>query len=127
MLIPQAVRRGGIMLRLLGLFICLATIFSAMMVIGLHYFFDMPALLLVTAGAIGYGLLTSGEAPFIRKLGEGAVYFGWLGTLIGLIAMTSGAFEIWGDISKLGPALGVAMLTLFYGYVIKLICRAADA
>ena len=53
--------------------------------------------------------------------GNGAVYFGWIGTLIGLIALTAGKWDNWGDIEKTGLALSVAMLTLLYGYIIKLI------
>ena len=54
---------------------------------------------------------------FITNCGNGAVYFGWLGTLIGLIALTSGKWDNWGDIEKTGMALSVAMLTLLYGYI----------
>ena len=53
--------------------------------------------------------------------GNGAVFFGWLGTLIGLIALTGGKWENWGNIEKMGPALSVAMLTILYGYIIKLV------
>ena len=41
--------------------------------------------------------------------------------LIGLIALTAGKWDNWGDIDKTGLALSVAMLTIFYGYIIKLI------
>ena len=41
-----------------------------------------------------------------------AVYFGWFGTLIGLIALTAGKWDNWGDIDKTGLALSVAMLIL---------------
>ena len=58
---------------------------------------------------------------FITNCGNGAIYFGWLGTLIGLIALTAGKWDNWGDIEKTGLALSVAMLTLLYGYIIKLI------
>ena len=52
--------------------------------------------------------------------GDGAVYFGWIGSLIGLIAITGRRFATWGAIEKMGPALAVAMLTLFYGYMARL-------
>ena len=58
---------------------------------------------------------------FINNFGNGAVFFGWLGTLIGLIALTGGKWENWGNIEKMGPALSVAMLTILYGYIIKLV------
>ena len=75
----------------------------------------------VAGGSVGYGLLKGQKDKFITNCGKGAVYFGWLGTLIGLIALTAGKWNNWGDIDKTGMALSVAMLTIFYGYIIKLI------
>ena len=68
-------------------------------------------------------------APFppenhIANFGNGAVYFGWLGTLIGLIAITGNLFMVWGDVEKMGPALAVSMLTILYGHSIKLVAIA---
>ena len=60
----------------------------------------------------------------ITNFGEGAVYFGWLGTLVGLIAITGDRYLVWGDVDKMGPALAVSLLTLFYGYSIKLVAIA---
>ena len=60
----------------------------------------------------------------IKNFGQGAVYFGWLGTLVGLIAITGNRFMVWGDIEKMGQALAVAMLTILYGYIIKLVTIA---
>ena len=40
--------------------------------------------------------------------------------LIGLIALTGGKYDNWGDIDKMGAALKVLMLPVFYGYMIKL-------
>ena len=31
---------------------------------------------------------------------------------------------VWGDVEKMGPALAVAMLTIFYGYTIKIVTIA---
>ena len=61
---------------------------------------------------------------YIKNFGQGAVYFGWLGTLVGLIAITGNRFMVWGDVEKMGPALAVAMLTLLYGYTIKMVTIA---
>ena len=60
------------------------------------------------------------------NFGEGAIYFAWLGTLIGLIALTGGKWDNWGDVEKMGPALSIMMLTLFYGYTIKIITLAFE-
>jgi hypothetical protein len=60
----------------------------------------------------------------VRDFGQGAVYFDWLGTLAGLIAITANRFTVWGDVEKMCPALAVAMLTILYGYKIKLVTIA---
>ena len=31
---------------------------------------------------------------------------------------------VWGDVEKMGPALAVSMLTILYGYSIKLVTTA---
>ena len=41
--------------------------------------------------------------------------------LIGLIALTGGRYDNWGDIDKMDAALKVLMLPGFFGYMIKLI------
>ena len=43
--------------------------------------------------------------------------------LIGLIALTGGRYDNWGDIDKMGAALKVLMLPVFYGYMIKRIVK----
>ena len=43
---------------------------------------------------------------------------------MGLIAITGNRFMVWGDVEKMGPALAVAMLTILYGYIIKLVTIA---
>ena len=66
-------------------------------------------------------MLKGQKDQFIINCGNGAVYFGWFGTLIGLIALTAGKWDNWGNMDKTGVALSIAMLTVFYGYIIKLI------
>ena len=41
--------------------------------------------------------------------------------LIGLIALTGGKYDNWGDINKMDVALEVLMLPVFFCYMIKLI------
>jgi hypothetical protein len=43
---------------------------------------------------------------------------------VGLIAITGNRLMVWGDVEKMGPALAVAMLTILYGYIIKLVTIA---
>mgnify|MGYP006219604763 FL=1 len=108
------------MTRYVGFAICLFIIGGALFQIGPHLYMDINSLLFVLGGGVGYTLITGDRGTQVAQFGTGAVYFGWLGTLVGLIAMTAGAFDNWGDPDRMGPALAVAMLTIFYGYVCKL-------
>ena len=108
-------------MKFLGLAICLGIIAGAAATVGIHLFFDITSLLFVLGGATGYLVMKNNPEKHLANFGEGAVYFGWLGTLIGLIAITGNRFSVWGDVDKMGPALTVAMLTILYGYSVKLI------
>jgi flagellar motor component MotA len=108
----------------LGIAICLFIVGGALFQIGPHLYMDINSLLFVLGGGVGYALITGGKGRHVTQFCTGAVYFGWLGTLVGLIAMAAGAFDNWGDLDRMGPALAVAMLTLFYGYMVKLISLA---
>ena len=114
------------MIKYLGLILCLFMIAGAVIQVGLSFYFDILSLLMVVGGALGYSLLKTKNNNYIFYYGDGAVYFGWLGTLIGLIALTGGKWDNWGDLEKMGSAFSVAMLSLFYGYIIKLITLALD-
>ena len=114
------------MKKYIGLILCLFMIIGAVRHVGPSFYFDIYSLLMVGGGATGYSLIKTKTNNYIFCFGEGAIYFGWLGTLIGLIALTGGKWDNWGDIEKMGPALSVAMLTLFYGYTFKLISLAFD-
>ena len=109
------------MKRYIGLLICFFIIIGAISHVGFNYYNDILSFLFVAGGSVGYGLLKNQNEKFILNCGNGAIYFGWFGTLIGLIALTAGKWDNWGDIDKTGLALSVAMLTIFYGYIIKLI------
>ena len=109
------------MKKFVGLIFCLFIILGAIFHVGLNLFNDFQSILFVVGGGFGYGLLRNQKDKFIINCGDGAVYFGWLGTLIGLIALTGGKWENWGDLDKTGVAISTAMLTILYGYSIKLI------
>ena len=106
------------MKRYIGLLICFFIIIGAISHVGFNYYNDILSFLFVAGGSVGYGLLKNQNEKFILNCGNGAVYFGWFGTLIGLIALTAGKWDNWGDIDKTGLALSVAMLTIFYGYIL---------
>lgn len=111
-------------MKVLGLAICLATILGAITTVGIHLYFDVLSFLFVLGGAIGFLVMKNDPEKYMKNFGQGAVYFGWLGTLVGLVAITGDRFLVWGDIEKMGPALAVSMLTILYGYSIKLVTLA---
>lgn len=112
--------------KLVGLLIAIFIIFGAVSIVGFQLFNDIHSIFFVLGGATGYSFLKSRRSDWIKNLGNGAVYFGWLGTLIGLIAIAGNRVDVWGDMDKIGPALAVAMLTIFYGYLLKLITMAFE-
>ena len=109
------------MKKYIGLLICSIIIIGAVSHVGLNYYNDFLSFLFVAGGSVGYGFLKNQKDEFITNCGNGAVYFGWLGSLIGLIALTAGKWDNWGDFDKTGLALSIIMITIFYGYIIKLI------
>ena len=111
-------------MKILGLAICFAIMLGAFVQIGPHLFVDLNSVLFVIGGATGFLIMKNNPDEHIANFGQGAVYFGWLGTLIGLIAITGNRFMVWGDVEKMGPALAVSMLTILYGYSIKLVTTA---
>ena len=111
-------------MKIMGIGICFAIMLGAILQIGQHLFIDINSALFVLGGATGFLVFKKNSGNHIKSFGEGAVYFGWLGTLVGLIAITGNRVMVWGDVEKMGPALAVAMLTLLYGYTIKLVAIA---
>ena len=102
--------------KFIGLLIVIFIIFGAVSIVGFRLFNDIHSIFFVLGGATGYSCLKSRRNDWIKNLGNGAVIFGWLGTLIGLIAIAGNRFDVWGDMDKIGSALAVAMLTIFYGF-----------
>ena len=111
-------------MKFLGLAICLATTFGAAATVGIHLYFDILSFLFVLGGAIGFLVMKNRPENHLQNFGQGAVYFGWLGTVVGLIAITGTPSFVWGDVEKMGPALAVSMLTVLYGYSLKLVAIA---
>ena len=105
-----------------GIAICLAIILGAVSHVGFHLYNDGMSMMFVLGGALGFAFLKNEMADMPRNFGDGAVYFGWLGLLVGLVAIAGDAFGALGRVEKMGPALAVSMLPLFYGYIVRLIC-----
>ena len=100
-------------------------------------FIDAQAIAFVLIGASGYTLAGNRFRISIvaKNFGDGAVYFGWIGLLIGLsliahnfaaemnsetLPSQNGAM----DIERLFRSLAVALLTVLYGYILKVISFA---
>ena len=109
-------------MKIFGLLICFAIISGAVVQIGPHLFNDVMSGLFVLGGALGFALIENKPQQMAESFGAGAVYFGWLGALVGLIAITGNAFGVWGNVAAMGPALAVSMLPILYGYTVKLVC-----
>ena len=107
--------------KLVGLLIVIFMIVGAGSIVGFQLFHDTHSILFVLGGATGYSFLKSSRNDWVKNIVNGAVYFGWLGMLIGLISIAGIRFDVWGDMDKMDPALAGAMLTILYGYLLKLI------
>ena len=111
-------------MKFLGLAICLGTLVGAAATVRVDLYVDILSFLFVLGGAVGFLVMKNKPENHLQNFGQGAVYFGWLGTVVGLIAITGKPSFVWGDVEKLGPALAVAMLTVLYGYSLKLVTIA---
>ena len=86
---------------------------------GLAAFLDLPAVALVFGGGLAFavakGGLNQNRNQALLNFAEGAVYLGWLGLICGCIGIAANLREL----SDLGPAASIAILTVFYGYTVK--------
>jgi len=81
-------------------------------------FYDAASGMIVLGGAICFGICSSGKWHSNERLesaSEGAVISGWLGTLYGAVIIAGNLT----DMSALGPASAVGLLTVIYGYFVK--------
>ena len=61
------------------------------------------------------GGLSQSRNQALLNFAQGAVYWGWLGLLVGFVAIAANVREA----SALGPAAAIAILTVFYAYIVK--------
>ena len=83
-------------------------------------YIDFPSFLVVVVVAVLFAAAAQGEESVVQKFGNGAVRAGWLGSIIGIIAIFGSDYFASGDMSKIGTALAVCSLTILYGYFLKL-------
>ena len=108
--------------KILGIVIMVGIVFFIMTTLNIGYFFHLEALLLVTIGTIGYALANSHNKTIFSNIGEGAVYFGWIGVFMAAITIASIGF-MHNKLEDLGPAVAMMLHPLFYGYFVRLITK----
>ena len=109
-------------MRFIGVLIIIGIVAGNTMTIDYKKFIDMPSLLLVLGGAIGYALAKGNPKDFFRNFGDGSVYMGWIGLIIGLIMIGNH----YADVEKNWPSYFSSIFTYFYGYLIRLISTGIE-
>ena len=107
-------------MRILGFIACAGIILWIMdHTAGIVAFLDAISLAAVLGGGLAFavakGGLSQNRNQALMNFAQGAVYWGWLGLLVGCVGIAANLKEI----SALGPAAAIAILTVFYGYTIK--------
>ena len=99
---------------------------------GLGPFLDLPSFAIVAGGAF-FATLAMSRGRFNKEtvsfFGNSALLLGWIGLLIGIVLMLGST-----DLSTadgintfFGKASPVALLTVLYGLIVKLVCSACAA
>tara|TARA_B100001939_G_C16563650_1_gene455497 strand:- start:16 stop:411 length:396 start_codon:yes stop_codon:yes gene_type:complete len=99
---------------------------------GLAPFIDFPAFVIVAGGAF-FATLAMSRGKFNQEtvsfFGNSALTLGWIGFLIGIVLML-GSIDLStaeGINTFFGKASPVALLTVLYGFILKLVCSACAA
>ena len=108
--------------KIVGILLMVGIVLFIITTLNLNYFFHLDALLLVTIGTIGYALANPDNKTISANIGDGAVYFGWIGVLIAAITIASNGF-MHNNLEDLGPAVAMMLHPLFYGYFVRLITK----
>ena len=104
-------------MRIIGILIIIGMVVGAMSTIDYNKFIDLPSMLLVVGGSLGYVLAKGKSSDFIKNFGDGSVYMGWIGLMIGIVMIGNH----YGNTENMGPAFSIAFLPILYGYFIKLV------
>ena len=86
-------------------------------------FIDIPSTIIVVIIALAYSFNKTNK---IKSFGDGAVYGGWLGFLIGLISMSADFAFNQLNTKDFLSANSVLWLVVFYGYCIKVLMKILD-
>ena len=104
-------------MRIIGILIIIGMVVGAVSTIDYKKFIDLPSMLLVVGGSLGYVLAKGKSNYFIKNFGDGSVYMGWIGLMIGIVMIGNHQ----ANTENIGPAFSVAFLPILYGYFIKLV------
>ena len=112
-------------LKSLGVFIAALTILGTMISLDISAYFHLEAALLIVSGTTSYSLIVNKKKSLAHSIGQGAVFFGWLGLLIAGTYVAYNGFYSFRP-NELGVAIAYSMHPLLYGYIIKLSSLAFD-
>ena len=96
---------------------------------GLGPFLDLPSFAIVAGGA-SFATLAMSRGKFNQEtvsfFGNSALMLGWIGLLIGIILMlgSTDLSTAEGINTFFGKASPIALLTVLYGLIVKLVCSA---
>ena len=93
---------------------------ATLITVGVSQYIDLNSLIVVIVIGALFAAAAKGEESLVQKFGNGAVRAGWLGSIIGIIAVFGSDGFAAGDLSMLGSAMAVCSLTVFYGYFFKI-------
>ena len=85
-----------------------------------NQYIDLASFIVVVVIAILYTVSVKGDGTYVQKFGDGAVRAGWLGSIIGIVAIFGSDGVSNGNMEAIGAALAVCSLTVFYGYFFKI-------
>ena len=112
--------------KLLGIITALLTIFGTIIPLDISAYFHPEAALFMVGGIMSYVLLVNNKEILARRIGEGAMFFGWLGLLIAWIYIAYSGFSGFRP-NELGVSVAYSMHPLLYGYIIKFFSRAFES
>ena len=102
---------------IIGILIIIGMVVGAVSTIDYNKFIDLRSMLLVVGGSLGYVLAKGKSSHFIKNFGDGSVYMGWIGLMIGIVMIGNHH----ANTENMGPAFSIAFLPILYGYFIKLV------
>ena len=111
-----------IIIGILGTLVIMALIMSALNTGDFRIFLDLRSILFVFGISATAAVITAqGTKQRIKVFSRFAEATGWLGFIIGLILIL-GDIDFVIDSEAIYPAISIALLPIFYGYLVKLFC-----